>query len=78
MPTLKQVLEWTKDKAFLTLDIKRGVSLKAVIDLVNSTDSAPYVAIITYSHERAKEVFQINPDLMISISARNIADVERI
>lgn len=78
IPTLKQVLEWTKGKAFLTLDVKRGVSLDAINKLIKNTNSEPYVAIITYSHKSAKEVFQMNPDLMISISARNINDVERI
>ncbi len=78
IPTLKQVLEWTKGKAFLTLDVKKGVSLQAINKLIKSTNSAPYVAIITYNLNRAKEVYQMNPDLMISISGRNMEDIKRI
>lgn len=78
VPTLEQVLQWTKGKAFLTLDIKRGVSLEKVNQLIKSTKTEPYVAIITYNHKRAIEIFKMNPDLMISISARTIEDVERI
>ncbi|MEL6560153.1 MAG: glycerophosphodiester phosphodiesterase family protein [Bacteroidota bacterium] len=78
VPSLEQVLQWAIGKAFLTLDIKRGVSLDKVNELIKNTQSEPYVAIITYNHKRAQEVFKMNPDLMISISARNISDVERI
>lgn len=78
VPSLEQVLEWAKGKVFLTLDIKRGVSLEKVNELIKKTDTEPYVAIITYNHKSAKEVFAMNPELMISISARNLGDIERI
>lgn len=78
IPTLEEVLEWSKGKAFLTLDIKRGVSLKQVHQLINQTGTAPNVAIITYSLVKAKEVFKMNPELMISITARNMEDIDRI
>ncbi|MGB3467459.1 MAG: glycerophosphodiester phosphodiesterase family protein [Cyclobacteriaceae bacterium] len=78
IPSLEEVLNWSKGKAFLTLDIKRGVSLEKVNELISKTGTAANVAIITYSFKKAKEVHQINPDLMISITARNMDDIKRI
>ncbi len=78
IPTLEEVLEWTKQKAFLTLDVKRGVSYEKVNSLVKKTSSEPYVAIIAYSIEAAKKIHRINPKLMISIPGRNMEDVQRI
>jgi len=71
IPTLREVLEWTKGNAILTLDIKKGVPLEKVIRLVEETNSEAYAVIITYNIEQAKEVYNFNPDLMISASIRN-------
>ena len=78
VPTLEEVLLWSKGKAFLTLDIKRGVPVNGVMDLIRKTGTAPNVAIITYNINAAKEVYELNSDLMISVSARNMEDIERI
>jgi len=71
IPPLREVLEWTKGNAILTLDIKKGVPLEKVIRLVEETNSEAYAVIITYNIEQAKEVYNFNPDLMISASIRN-------
>lgn len=71
IPSLREVLEWTKGMAILTLDIKKGVPLNKVIRLVEETNSEAYAVIITYNIEQAKEVYNLNPDLMISASIRN-------
>jgi len=60
------------------LDVKRGVSYEAVNELIEKTGAAPYVAIITYSIEAAIKVHKLNPDLMISITARNLEELDRI
>ncbi|MCK5840341.1 MAG: glycerophosphodiester phosphodiesterase family protein [Bacteroidales bacterium] len=78
IPTLREVLEWTKEKAILTLDIKRGVPLEEVISLVEETNSEAFAVIITYNIEQAKEVYNLNPDLMISASVRNEEELNSI
>jgi len=78
IPTLNEVLLWTKEKAFLTLDIKKGVSYESVNQLIKETESEAYVAIIAYNIKAAKKIHAINPNLMISVPGRNMDDIDRI
>lgn len=72
IPTLREVLEWTRGKALLTLDVKRGVPFEMVVDLVELTKTEEYAAIITYSANDAKKVYDLNPELMISVGIGNM------
>ncbi len=75
IPTFKEVLEWTKGKTILTLDIKRGVSAKLVVDAIRETRSQDYVAIIVYNLKDALKFHKLAPKLMLSVSVRNEQDV---
>ena len=78
IPTLEKVLEWGKNKVLFTIDVKRGVPYSKIIAEVRKTKSENNAIIITYNANQAAEVHQLAPDLMISASARSIADVERL
>ncbi|HAS45411.1 MAG TPA: glycerophosphodiester phosphodiesterase [Microscillaceae bacterium] len=78
IPTFKEVLEWTKGKTILTLDIKRGVSAKLVVDAIRETRSQSYVAIIVYNLKDALKFHKLAPKLMLSVSVRNEADVDAL
>ncbi|MDW7691588.1 glycerophosphodiester phosphodiesterase family protein [Flammeovirgaceae bacterium SG7u.111] len=78
VPTLKEALEWGKGKAILMLDVKRGVPFEKVVKEVRETHSEAFVAIITYSAEDAKKVYELAPELMLSVSARNTDELERL
>jgi glycerophosphoryl diester phosphodiesterase len=78
IPTLEEVLTWGKNKVLFTVDIKRGVPYSKVVAAVRKTKSENNAIIITYNANQAAEVHQLAPDLMISASARSIADVERL
>lgn len=72
IPTFKKVLRWTRrNGAILTVDVKKGVPFEKVIDMIERTGTVPYAAVITYNLEDAKKVYQLNPDLMISVTIRN-------
>lgn len=71
IPTLEEVLKWGKDKAILSLDVKRNVPFSEVVELVNKYQANSYAFIITYSAQAAREVFDLHPDLMISVTIRN-------
>lgn len=71
VPTLEDALQWAKGKALLSLDVKRGVPFKNVIDLVEEYEMEDYVMIITYNINDALTVHRLNDDLMISVSIRN-------
>lgn len=78
IPTLKEVLQWTRGKTILTLDIKRGVNAKKVIDAIKETKTENYVVIIVYRLEDAIKYHTLAPKLMLSVSMRNEADVKKL
>lgn len=78
IPTLEQVLAWGKGKVIFTIDIKRGVPYAKIVAAVRQTKSESNAIVITYNANQAAEVHQLAPDLMVSASARNVADIERL
>lgn len=68
IPTLGEVLKWAKDKAVLTLDVKRGVPFEMVIAAVQENGAEDYAAIITYNARDAASVYELDNSLMISVS----------
>lgn len=78
IPTLKQILKWTKGKTILTLDIKRGVNAKLVVDAIRKTSSQDYVVIIVYNLKDAIKYHTLAPKLMLSVSVRNEDDVKKL
>jgi glycerophosphoryl diester phosphodiesterase len=78
IPLLDEVLVWGKNKVLFTLDVKRGVPYKKMIEAVRRNHAEAYVIMITYSATQAEEVHRLAPDLMISASIRSVADLERL
>ncbi len=77
IPTLAEVLAWAKGKAIMSLDVKRGVPLDQVVDMVHAQAASAYAAIITYNVSDAKTVYALDPDLLISCSIRSVDDFNR-
>ena len=78
IPELEEVLQWAKGKALLSLDIKRNVPFKNVVDMVEEFGMEDYVVIITYNVNDALTVHRFNPQLMISVSIRNEEESQRM
>jgi glycerophosphoryl diester phosphodiesterase len=76
IPTLAQVLEWARGKTILTLDIKRGVPAKMIVDAVKKHRAESYALIITYNLQSALEYFQLNPRLMQSVNITKASDYQ--
>lgn len=71
IPTLEKTLLTFKNKTLFTLDIKRGVPFDLVVDLVKTTGTVSSAAIITYRAEDAKQVYDLDNRLMISVGLGN-------
>lgn len=72
IPNFYKVLNWAKDNnVVLTIDIKRSVDVKDVIDVVRKTKSEDIAIIICYDLEQSLKVYDLAPELMQSVSARN-------
>ncbi|CAN5858535.1 glycerophosphodiester phosphodiesterase family protein [soil metagenome] len=78
IPTLEEVLQWAKDKTLLTIDIKPGVTPEMIERLVRKHRAESYATVIAYDLATARQYFQLNPKLIISLTFRSIADVHRL
>lgn len=78
IPTLDAVLGWGRNKVIFTLDVKRGVPYKSIIDAIRRTRTESCSIVITYNANQAAEVHRLAPDLMISASIRSLSDLERL
>ncbi|GGF40352.1 glycerophosphodiester phosphodiesterase family protein [Echinicola rosea] len=77
VPTLREVLEWAKGKAVLTLDIKSNVPYEMVLEAIEATTSEAHVVLITYSLAAAKKLYSMDSELMLSVTLRNEAEWDR-
>lgn len=72
IPEFDAVLKWAKNnKVILTIDIKKSVDVKDVIEAVRRGNAQDISIIITYDLEQSLRVYQLAPELMQSVSARN-------
>ncbi|MCZ4244498.1 glycerophosphodiester phosphodiesterase family protein [Pedobacter punctiformis] len=78
IPTLDSVLNWSKGKVLLTIDLKRGVPYAKVIEKVKQYKAESNSIIITYTANQAQEVHQLEPDLMISASVQKRSELKRL
>lgn len=75
-PTLRQALDWSKGRAIVELDVKRGAPFEQVIAEVRAAQAEQRVIIIVYNTEDAITVHRLAPDLMISLPAESIPALE--
>ncbi|PLK43598.1 glycerophosphodiester phosphodiesterase family protein [Emticicia sp. TH156] len=77
IPTLEQVLKWGKNKVIFTLDVKRNTPYEKVIAMVKQLHAENYCVIITYDVNQARKVYKLDPNLMISVTIRDMKEYER-
>ncbi|MBN9299188.1 MAG: glycerophosphodiester phosphodiesterase family protein [Filimonas sp.] len=78
IPLLHDVLLWGKGKVLFTLDVKRGVPYQRVVEAVRKAGAEASSVIITYNANQAAEVHRLAPELMISASIQQPADLTRL
>ena len=78
VPLLRDVLNWAKGRAILTLDIKRGTDFKKVVELVKETGAEDYTAAIAYTHKQAIAFNKMAPDMPITIGMMDKDDIKAI
>lgn len=79
IPLFSDVLEWCKlNNAILTIDIKRSVSQKDVIDAIKKAKAEDNSIIITYDVAQAQYAYKLAPELLLSVSARNHEELDRL
>lgn len=78
VPTLREALDWANGRAILELDVKRGVSYEDVVAEVREADAMSRVIFITYSTDAAVRVHGIAPEMMLSVSIEDIAELDAL
>ncbi|MEP5253826.1 MAG: glycerophosphodiester phosphodiesterase family protein [Winogradskyella arenosi] len=79
IPLFSDVLAWSKaHNVILTVDIKRSVSQKTVIEAIRKANAEDVSIIITYDVEHAVSAYQLAPELLLSVSARNNEEFNRL
>lgn len=77
IPTLEEVLKWGKNKVIFTLDVKRNTPFEKVVAMVKKHHAENYCVIITYDVNQARKVYELDPNLMISVTIRDMKEYER-
>ncbi|WP_405570109.1 glycerophosphodiester phosphodiesterase family protein [Winogradskyella sp. Asnod2-B02-A] len=79
IPLFSEVLNWcVKNKVVLTIDIKRSVGQETVIKAIRKAKAENTSIIITYNVEQAISAYKLAPDLLLSVSARNNEEFDRL
>jgi len=79
IPKFTDVLDWSKkNDAILTIDIKRSVDVAEVIEAIREQNAENISVIITYDVKQAVRAWELAPDLLLSVSARNKEELDRL
>ena len=78
IPTLAEVLDWARGRAIVELDIKRSITPEEIVAMIREKQALNYTVVITYDTETAKQYHTLEPQLMISASARGIEGTQRL
>jgi glycerophosphoryl diester phosphodiesterase len=79
VPLFTDVLNWCKtNNVILTIDIKRSVKAEKIIKAIRDANAEDISIIITYDVEQAKLAYKLAPELLLSVSARNDDEYDRL
>ena len=79
IPLFADILKWCKENhVILTIDIKKSVRQETVIKAIREAKAEDISIIITYDVEQAKSAYKLAPDLLLSVSARNNDEFNRL
>jgi glycerophosphoryl diester phosphodiesterase len=65
-PLLTDVLDSAKDKIFLEIDFKSSAKTDIVLKQIRERDMSDQVVLIAYTSQRAKELYNLAPEMIIS------------
>ncbi len=78
IPTLKETLDWARNKAVLHLDIKEGIEPSHVVEEIRQSDAKGFSVVIVYSFEKMMQYYHLDSDLMMSVTARSSDEIQRL
>lgn len=77
MPTLKQAIDWARDKTILVID-QKDVPLDQRIAAISDNNAEGFVMLIISSLKHAEQVHKANPKIMMEIMVPDLKRVSEI
>lgn len=77
IPTLEEVILWSKGKTIVNLD-KKDVPMEQIADLIRKLDAADYVMLTVHTGAQARYYYDRFPEILLSVFARNWKEYEDI
>lgn len=75
IPSLESVLQWAKGRVIMALDIKDGVPLDLLVELIHKNEVKNDVLLIAYNLEEAVMLHEYAPELVLSVSMSEVQDI---
>ena len=73
---LKDALEYSKGRLHLEIDFKSSADYGEVIELVRTANMSRDVILIAYNEKQARAMAKLAPDMSISVSVKDAADIK--
>ena len=78
VPSFEDILDWAvESETILSVDIKRSVPEELIIEKIRSKGAEDYCMLISYTLKQAQKVYKLAPELMQSVSIRNLEEYYR-
>ncbi len=77
IPTLEEVIKWSKGKTVINLD-KKDVPLQMIVELIKKHKAEKYVMLTVHTGAQARYYSDKLPGIMLSVFARNDEEFEDI
>lgn len=78
VPTLEEVLNWGRNKVLFTLDVKKETPFDQVVKIIQKTRTENISVVITYNADDAKKVYDLDPNLLVSVGIMQKDDYYRL
>lgn len=79
IPFLKDVLQWgAKNDSYFMIDFKRSASYEKTIELIRQYGMEDRCILISYNNAQATKLHKLAPEMLLSVSARNNDELNRI
>lgn len=78
VPLLEDVLDWSRGRAVLQIDFKRSTRFEDVIGMIRAKDREDNVVLIAYTVAQAKQLHELAPEMLLSVSINSSADLEEL
>lgn len=75
VPTFKEALGWAKSRTALQVDFKSGADASEIVRMIRAKGMSRNVILISYSLEQAVQLHALAPEMLISFSADDPADI---